>query len=497
MKPFKKHIISKSTFIRGKQCHKSLYLNKNHKELKDELTEQQKAIFSRGHKVGELAQQLFPGGLDLTPENFYNFIPSLQKTQEAIEKGVEIIYEAAFQHEGVLVLIDILAKKGNAWHGYEVKSAASLKEVYVNDAALQYHVITKSGLKLKDISIIHLNSDYRRKKEIEVKKLFTIRSILEEVKELQPDVQKELNEQKLVLATKRMPNVKIGPHCTSPYTCDFKGFCWKDVPEYSVLNLSRGGEKVWELFNDGIINLEDIPENSDLSSSQKQQLEAEKSKEPIINKKEIKKFTDALKFPLFFLDFETINAAIPPFENTKVYQQLPFQYSIHAQESEDSNLEHHEFLQTDGKDFRVELIQNLIEALRTKGSVLVYNKSFEDRCLKDLAKDFPEYEKDIIAIRKRLVDLAIPFQKKHFYMAEMKGKHSIKNVLPVLVPEYSYDNLEIQNGANASFIYQDILNNTFDGNLSKTKNDLLEYCRLDTLAMVKILEKLKTLISFS
>ena len=491
LKPLKKHIISKSTFIRGQQCLKSLYLNKNHRELKDELTEQQRAIFTRGNNVGELAQKLYPGGIDLTPENFYNFLPAIQKTQDAINNGVEVIYEGAFQYDGVLAIIDILVKKDKKWFAYEVKSAASVKGVYVKDASLQYHVISNSGVDLEDISIVHLNSKYTKKSKLDLHKLFTISSVKKPVLENQEEIKAHLQEQKLVLAGNRVPKIKIGAHCNTPYPCDFKGHCWKEVPEYSVFNLNRGSGKVWELFEEGIVDIKDIPKDAELSPSQKIQLEAEQTGEDFINKEEIDKFLNSLEYPLYFMDFETVMPAIPLFNNTKVYQQLPFQYSVHKLETPESDLEHFEFLSNEKKlDPRLPFTQSLIEDLRTKGTILVYNKSFEDRCLKEIARDLPEYKNDIDNIRKRLIDLATPFEKKYYYTAEMKGKHSIKNVLPALAPEFSYKNLAIQDGATASFTFLDIIKGTFEGDIKEVKQNLLEYCKLDTLAMVKILEKL-------
>lgn len=491
MKPLKKHIISKSTFIRGQQCLKSLYLNKNHRELKDEISDQQRAIFTRGNNVGELAQKLFPGGIDLTPDNFYNFLPAIQKTQDSINNGVEVIYEAAFQYDGVLAIMDILVKKKNKWYAYEVKSAASVKGVYVKDASLQYHVITSSGINLEDISIIHLNSKYTKKGKLDLNQLFTISSVKKAVLENQEEIRTHLQEQKLVLAGNRVPKVEIGAHCNTPYPCDFKGHCWKEVPEYSVLNLNRGSNKVWDLFDEGIINIKDIPVENELSPSQKLQLKAEQTGEDIIDKVEIDKFLNTLTYPLYFLDFETVMPAIPLFDDTKVYQQLPFQYSLHVLENQKGKLQHLEYLSREKKvDPRITLTQNLIEDLKTKGTILVYNKSFEDRCLKELARDFPEYEKDLSNIRTRLIDLAKPFEKKHYYTAKMKGKHSIKNVLPALAPDFSYNTLEIQDGATANFIYLDFLKGSFKGDKDVLRNNLLEYCKLDTLAMVKILEKL-------
>lgn len=387
--------------------------------------------------------------------------------------------------------MDMLVKKNGKWHAYEVKSAASVKGVYVQDASLQYYVIYNSGIDLEDISIVHLNSKYVRKGKLDVQQLFESTSIIKKVLENQEDIKSQLLEQKLVLAGKRVPKVEIGAHCNSPYPCDFKGYCWKDVPEYSVFNLNRGGNKVWDLFDTGVVNIKDIPNDFGLSASQEIQVKAEQTGEDFVNKEEITKFLNKLEYPLFFLDFETVMPAVPMFDNASTYQQLTFQYSLHTTEKKDKETQHREYL-AEGKneDPRPKLAVQLINDLGETGSILVYNKDFENKCLKEIARDFPEYAEPIKKIRERLVDLATPFEKRHYYTAEMKGKYSIKNVLPALVPELSYKDLEVQNGAAASFMFLDLMKGTYEEDEIELRKDLLEYCKLDTFAMVKILEKL-------
>ena len=491
MKPLKKHIISKSTFIRGQQCHKSLYLNKYHKELKDELSDQQRAVFARGTNVGELAKQLFPNGLDLTPEQFYHFIPSIEKTKKAIEDGVEVIYEAAFQHEGVLVLMDVLVKNNNKWYAYEVKSASNIKGVYIQDASLQYYVIHETGLVLEDICIVHLNSKYEKEGKLDIQKLFKKKSILKSVLANQAKVKEQLYEQRLVLASRRMPNVKIGAHCNTPYRCDFKGYCWSNIPDYSVFNLNQGGNKVWELFDRGVVHISEIPADFELDPIQSIQVQAEQTGNAFVKKEEINGFIAGLKYPLYFLDFEIVMPAIPLFDKTRPYQQLTFQYSLHYVAYKKAGLAHKQYL-AEGKnvDPRPKLIEQLIEDLGDEGSILVYDKTVEDRCLKEMGRDFPHFQSTLEQIRTRLVDLSTPFEKRHFYTPEMKGKYSIKNVLPALVPELSYDHLEIKDGAAANFAFLDMMKGTFEGDKNTVRKNLLEYCKLDTYAMVKILEKL-------
>ena len=487
-----KHILSKSTFIKGLQCEKALYLSKFHRELRDELSSQKEAIFSQGNKVGQLSQQLFPGGIDCTPESVFDFQKAVIRTKEEIEKGATIIYEAAFQFNEVLVALDILVKDEEGWKAYEVKSSTSVSKTYELDASIQYYTITNSGIDLLDISIVHINNKYVKSGEIDITQLFSITSVKNKVLELLPNIPEQIEKLKNILKQKEIPQKEIGSHCSSPYQCDFAGHCWKDVPDYSVFDISRlSDKKKFKLYENGILNLKDIPEEFPLSAQQKAQVHSEKSNETIINKVEIQKFVNQLKYPLYFLDFETFANAIPVLDNSRPYQQLVFQYSLHV-ENLNSQVSHFEYLaKIDGSDPRIEFIHQLIRECGTEGDIIVYNKGFEKGKIYDLSIQFPEFQKELNSIIDRIVDLMIPFQNKWYYTPDMKGSYSIKKVLPALVPELSYSDLEISEGGTASSTFANMFSGDFTGDIDKTRKDLLEYCKLDTLAMVEILKKLK------
>jgi len=210
----------------------------------------------------------------------------------------------------------------------------------------------------------------------------------------------------------------------------------------------------------------------------------------VINKEAIANFLSDLNYPLFFMDFETFQPAIPLFDNSKPYQQIPFQYSIHIKEKNDGELKHFEFLAEPGEDTRVKFIEGLLKDIERKGDVIVYNKAFEITRLKEIARDFPEYSEEIEKLILRIKDLMIPFQRKYYYAPEMKGSYSIKAVLPSLVPELSYDELKIKEGGLASITFESLQTETDMIIIVETSEQLLEYCKMDTLAMVKILEKL-------
>ncbi len=446
---YTKHILSKSTFTYGVQCPKRLYFHKFRPELRNPEDESQQAIFSSGTNVGLLAQGLFPGGVNAEPPDAFSYHLSVAKTKQFIEEGAKIIYEACFKYEGVLCAIDILVKNDNKWCAYEVKNTTKVKEPHIMDAALQYHVITNSGIQLEDVFIVHLNNKYVRRGEINVQELFTKSSIHEQVKEQQKFIESKIIELKKVVADKIEPVVEVGRHCDNPYPCDFTDYCWKNVAVE----------------------------------------ERKSSREEYINKEYLSEFIGGLQYPLFYLDFESVIFAVPEIQESRPYQQIPTQYSLHIQTTKDSELLHADFLGDGLTDPREVLIKELLASLGNEGSIIVWNQTFEISRLKELARDFPQYEKQIFDVIERVVDLMVPFRKKEYYHPEFNESYSIKKVLPVLVPMLSYSALEIQDGCIASLIYSELKNQTEEKRDEQRKN-LLEYCKLDTLAMVKILERI-------
>lgn len=435
--------------MRGCQCPKSLWMHKYAPELKDEMDLAQQNIFAQGTSVGEIARELFPGGVDASPIDAFHYQQSVIDTANYIAAGHDVIYEAAFQHEGVLAAIDILVKKKGRWYAYEVKSSTSVKEVFVQDAALQYHVITSSGIKLQDICLIHINNKYIRKGELDIVQLFAKQSVKEEVKELQPFVKEKIKELKGVIGMPDMPEMGLGTHCSKPYTCDFYGHCWKDAMEMKFVEKAN------------------------------------------IDKHELKMFLNGLQYPLHYMDFETYMLAVPEFDGHWPYRQVPFQFSVHTQERRTGKLTHESFLAANNCDPCPDFVEKLIASMGCVGSILVWNIAFENTRLNELKRDYPQYEKEISNIQRRMVDLMMPFRKKHFYLPEMNGSYSIKNVLPVLVPEMSYEGLPINNGADASVAFYNLRFETDEAKVQETRNALLKYCEQDTLAMVRIVEKIK------
>ncbi|WP_242157322.1 DUF2779 domain-containing protein [Aestuariivivens sediminis] len=493
-----KFVLSKSTFIRGVQCEKSLYLYKHHYELKDKVSPQLQAIFTQGTNVGLIAQKLFPYGVDASPSSHFKIHESVFKTKDYIYNGESIIYEATFQFNGVIAALDILVKDEKEWKAYEVKSSTSVSDVYINDAAIQYYTIINSGIDLKDISIVYINNQYLKNGSLDINELFIIESVYDRVQEVLSKIPNQIEHFKNVINQDEVPDIDIGPHCSKPYDCDFKGYCWSHVPDYSVFNISRLNiKKKFELYQKGVVSFEEIDlEVTSFNANQLLQITSELDNKTYIDKSSIIEFLEDLNFPLHFLDFETMSTAIPIYDNSRPYQQLVFQYSLHIR-NQFGNLEHREYLAqtSSGIDPRKTLVKQLIEDCDESGDILVYNVSFERGKLNDLASIYPEYSIELKSIISRLKDLMIPFQKKWYYTPEMKGSYSIKAVLPALVPELSYEDLEIKEGGMASTVFTQMVNGEFEGNYQKARNNLLEYCKLDTLAMVMVYEHIKEIVN--
>ena len=460
--------------------------------MRDAVSPEQKAIFSRGNNVGIIAQKLFPGGTDATPQRRSDNIAAVEKTQQLIKDGVEIIYEAAFQHGKVLAILDILVKKENHWYAYEVKSSTKISHTYLLDASLQYWVITNSGLPLEDISLVTINNQYIRKGDLKLNELFTITSVKKEALLNQTLVDEKIILSKQVVADPGMPVVEIGEHCFSPYNCDFMGTCWKKVPKNSVFEIT-GIQKAeqFNLYKAGFKTIDKIPEINTLDKYANIHIQAFKKGEVRIDIPSIKTFLEKVSYPLFFMDFESFMPAVPIYNNTKPYQHIPFQYSLHFKKDKDAAVEHFYFLAEQGSDPRKQFLESLLKDTENSGTILVYDVLMERTILNGLKIEFPQYTANIDLRLKRFVDLMLPFQSRSYYHPAMKNSYSIKNLLHALVPDLSYTNLKISSGSIAMVAFEHLQTETDLFKIIETRENLLEYCKLDTLSMVKIFEILE------
>jgi hypothetical protein len=481
--------LSKSQFTRGLQCHKSLWLIKNRPELKAEPDASLQARFDAGTEVGILAQQLFPGGVALEYSN--GISQNISSTQKIIAAGSQTIYEATFRHDNVLAMVDILRKGPDGWELYEVKSSTGTKDIFINDTAIQYYIVAGSGIKISKVFLVHLNNQYTRIGQLDLHSLFTIEDVTDLTLSRQSALLQQLADMRKTLEGGE-PDIDIGPYCADPYECDFKPYCWKHIPENSIFDIANlRNNRKFSLYYGGTLHMKDIPLDFSLSDNMQIQVEAELTGRDFINKRNIRKFLTAVIEPLGFLDFETFMAPVPAFDYQRPYQQIPFQYSLHILANE--RLSHHEFLGEPDRDPRRAFIEKLLVDTGCCRTILVYNQAFEIARLQEIADNFPEFAEVIETIIARIVDLMAPFRNKDYYVKSMYGSHSIKYVLPALVPDLSYDGLAIADGETAMLAYPRLATISDVAEKEQIRQALLEYCRLDTYAMVRIWEKLVSL----
>ena len=485
--------LSKSLYVKALQCHKALWLHKYQPELKDEISESQQTVFDSGTDVGILAQQLFPGGVEV-PYDGLTHEEQITRTKELIAEGTTTIYEATFNFDNIFVKIDILHKGENGWELYEVKSSTKLKDVYLNDIAVQHYVLTGCGLNTSKAALIHINNQYVRQGNIDVGKLFTILDVTSEVIA-------GLSEMKTNIVAIRdmlqgdMPQVDIGPHCSSPYECSFGGHCWKHIPENSVFEFrGHGKPNAFDLYRQGIVKMENVSPDQ-LGWRQRLQLDGLLNHKNHVDTSAIGEFLDSLWYPLYFMDFETTYMTpVPHFDNARPYQQIPFQYSLHVIQEPGAAELHSEFLADGSEDPRRQFLDQLLSSIPPNACVLTWNQTFEAKRLEELADLFPERNQEISILISNLRDLMVPFRDKAIYHWKFCGSYSIKAVLPALTPELSYDSLEVNNGEMASVAWSKMIQTTETEERETLRQQLLQYCHLDTLAMIRILNKMKEVI---
>jgi len=503
--------LSKSRYTQFRCCEKSLWLGKYKPEVAivDDAT---KSRFKFGTIVGDLAKGLFGTYKDET--KYYRSDPSedlseladpgkfnnididrmIVGTQWDLEHNVENICEAAFYFNGKYCAVDILHKVDGGYEIYEVKSSTDAgKEIYAQDVAFQKYVLTKCGLNIVGTYLVCINNEYVRQGDIDIHQLFKIEDISEAVNAEYPNVEANIDSAVKVLEGPE-PDKPLSTACLNPYKCAFWQYCTRNVPKPSVLNLYKmdWADRFENLYN-GRITFEDV-RDMDLSAKQRMQVECTLNGATHINKEGIKSFLDTLTYPLYHLDFESIMPAIPLYDGTRPYQQLPTQYSLHIQKEPCGELTHKEFLAPSKGNPLRPIAEALCRDIPTGVSVLVYNKAFECTRLRELAEMFPDLADHLLAIRDNVKDLLVPFSKGYYYLPAMGGSFSIKSVLPSLFPndpELDYHALDdmCQNGGDAMTLFPKLQDMSPEDE-EKARRALLNYCHLDTLAMVRVLDKL-------
>ena len=493
MKPSPQPGLSKTTFLMGRQCSKLLWFRYNAKDQIPAPSAATQAVFDQGTEVGELAQQFFPGGIeiDTAPGDFDG---AIRRTSDAL-KLRRPIYEATFAFGSGYARADILVPvAGNAWDLVEVKSTTSLKEeVHLPDITFQAFVLTGAGIKLRKCFLAHINNEFVRHGPVDPKKFFTLEDVTKPVSALSRDIEDQIDAMQRVIGAKSHPEIQIGPHCDSPYTCALHDHCWSFLPEASVFTLYRGGAKCFTLLQQGTQKLADIPADVTLTDNQAIQRSTLLAGQPHIDRPALAAFLGQLEYPISYLDFETIGTAIPLFDDASPYQQIPFQFSLHIVRQPGAAPEHFSHLAVGPADPRPEFMRQLHEALPTTGSVVAYNAGFETSRLKECCELLTEFKPWLRKVTSRIVDLLLPFRGFRYHHPNQNGSNSMKAVLPALTGK-GYDKLAIQEGGAAS---REFLLVTFGdvpaAERRRVRKALEEYCSLDTLGMVQIVDQLKRL----
>jgi len=484
--------LSKSRYLDGLQCEKLLWYRYNAKEEIPPADAATQAVFDQGHEVGALARTLFPGGVEITGD-FRDFEGALRKTADAV-KLRRPLFEAAFSHGGAFARADVLAPAGRTrWDVVEVKSSTEVKDVHIEDLALQKFVYAGAGLDIRKCELMHIDTSYIRRGDVEPARLFAREDVTRQVDALVPEIRRRLARMMDVISLKKHPPVDIGPWCRNPYPCAMLEVCWRFLPPNSVFDVARIGAKAFDLLGKGILEAARIPEDFPLSALQKIQVDAARSRNPRVDRSAIREFLSTLEYPLWFLDFETFSAAIPPFDGSSPFEQTAFQYSLHVVRSDGATPEHHSFLADGKEDPRPALIASLAGVIGEAGSVVSYHASFEKAIIRRLCDQFPGYAGFWKSVEERFVDLEVPFRTLAYYHPDQEGSSSIKVVLPALTGE-SYEGLDIAEGGTAS---REFLRVTFGdvppAESGKIRRQLEQYCALDTSAMISLLDALRRL----
>jgi hypothetical protein len=477
--------LSKSKFLSGLQCHKRLYLEIYHPELATEPDETTQALLDRGTAIGALARQRFPGGI-LVEADREHALRALDHTKALLaDPRVPAIFEGAFLFDNVFIRVDILerisaGKNGDSiWRLIEVKSSSRVKEVHLDDLAIQTYVIGGSGLILAQICLMHINTQYVYPGgELDVQQFFTVHDCTELVQMRLADVPSKLSEMKAMLADPTPPTIEPDGHCFSPYECPFWEHCTREKPERWIYHLPGGDNTVRQLVSLGIQTIDDIPSDFNLTVWQRRVKENTEWVSPKLGL-----LLKTVRYPVHHLDFETFMPAIPKFPNTRPYQMIPIQWSNHV-EYEDGRLEHDQYLSMDAKDPREELAVRLLESLGREGSICVYS-DYERTVIGRLAEALPLLRQELLRLLGRLWDLHL-IVRDHYYHPAFKGSYSIKTVLPA-VTNLSYDDLDIRDGECAARVYERMVFEETDWvEKLRLREALLKYCARDTLALVEL-----------
>ena len=487
-------VFTKKDFLLAKHCQKAIWLSQHSPESKGPEDPIVQMRYHQKNVVVQHARSLFESGhiIDSTTID-----TAVNETKQFISQEEDcVLFDAHFLVDDCLAVIDVLERKDGKYYLYNIRNMSIFKRSYAKEIAYDSWVLSKFGITMYRCNVIYINPDYHYRHKLNLKRSFFIRNVSEDVLKRQRHIEKAVTEVRQLLRETDEPEVSLGTYCKRPFPCPFHGYCFKDIPNHSVFTI-KGLElqKKFELANNQVIDITDVKQHIKLTEKQEIQCEAELSGNHYVDKEKLALFLDKLVYPRVYLDFEAIQSPIPLWEDTIPFQQIPFQFSIHIQHAKGAELEHIEYLTEAKGDPRYDLVAPLLKSLPEIGSIIAYNSSFEGQVFSELAQLAPRHKWFFKNSRSRLVDLMEPFFKQYIYLREMEGGNSIKKIAPALIDNFSYDDLPIAHGEMASQSFQHFLHCDDVHEKDRLKQDLLTYCKYDTLAMALIVDKLETYLS--
>ncbi len=490
-------LLSKSDYLLYLKHPAWLWLKKHDKEKLPQIDENTQAVFDAGNLFESYAERLFEDGIRLGFTDYASYLALPEQTMEAILGDAKTIFQTRFETGQLTCICEVITVVGEkTFDLYEIKSSTEAKAEHMVDLAFQAHVLRQSGFIVRNIFVVHVNNGYVRKGDIDPKAFCTITDVTEKVNAKADSTAENIEKALAVMQADKLPDL-------SPAIASNGAFGeWLNIykamtqaPKDSIYDLcSLNAAKTKQLEEANIKVLVDIPDDFPLSLKQGQQVTAAKLNQRVITPEPIRDMLSSYEYPVYFLDYETLGGIVPAFDGLRPYQQLPFQYSLHVLDSPASVLRHEEYLHREATNPCKALTDALRSHIGDTGTVLVWNESFEKSCNRSLAIEVPDLANFLNDVNDRIRDLMIPFSKGWYVDKDFCGSTSIKKVLPVIVPALSYSGLGIHEGGTAQRLWMQAV---IDGKDSIDKEvmfaDLLEYCKLDTLAMVDIFNVLRKL----
>jgi hypothetical protein len=483
-------LLTKSRYMNGLQCPRLLWIVFNEPEKLPETDAATQYNFDQGHEVNDWAHRLYPEGVNLPADDFKG---NLLATRTALSQR-KTIFEAGILANDLYCRADILAPAGaEEWDIIEVKSSTSVKDEHLDDVSFQRHVCRQAGLAIRRCHVMYLNKEYIKQGDVVPSSLFITEDVTDRLDPFAQGLEERIEGMRQCIRSLKCPDAIIGGHCGSPYPCGLQPDCWDSLPEHNVMTLTYGKKLGEELLARGILDIREIPDSVALNEKQAIQKDCAAGGEPHIQVAGLRGFLKKLKYPLYFMDFETFKTAIPFYDGTRPHQNLPFQFSADRVERRGDEPRHYSFLAEGRDDPRPAFMAALAGAVGSPGTILVYNQTFEKTILTETARFLPQYQSWVDDAISRIVDLLAPFKGFLYYHPSQHGSASLKKVLPALTG-ITYDNLDIADGELASLSY---MKAAFDDIPEEERRliraNLETYCGQDSGGMIAMIRKLEEL----